>query len=219
MTTSAGASLIGSLTKPGRAAVEGQVRVIEIRPVERNSVLACEISDATGDLTALFWGRSRIPGLMCGSQVRFRGPVGIKDGAPVMVNPAYEIIPAAVPVVPEAVPTVRARESRPRPVYAAPRRLLKLALHLSGRNRLDLREEWNSHLSGEAGSGLERSRQVRAAAGFVRAAICFRLKDAADVAWRPVDAMLGSRKWSNLIVAAPTIAAALIFVRYGGASF
>jgi hypothetical protein len=29
---------------------------------------------------------------MCGSRVRFRGPVGIKDGTPVMVNPAYELL-------------------------------------------------------------------------------------------------------------------------------
>jgi hypothetical protein len=83
---------IGSLHQPGKATVEGRVRVVEIRSVERNSVLACEISDSTGDLTALFYGRSRIPGLMCGSRVRLRGPVGIKHGAPVMVNPAYELI-------------------------------------------------------------------------------------------------------------------------------
>ncbi len=60
--------------------------------MERNSVLACEISDSTGDLTALFYGRSRIPGLMCGARVRFRGPVGIKGEHPVMINPAYELI-------------------------------------------------------------------------------------------------------------------------------
>jgi amino acid transporter len=83
---------IGSLHQPGKAIVEGRVRIVEIRSVERNSVLACEISDSTGDLTALFYGRSRIAGLMCGSRVRFRGPVGIKGGAPVMVNPAYELI-------------------------------------------------------------------------------------------------------------------------------
>jgi len=83
---------IGSLHQPGRATVEGRVRVVEIRSVERNSVLACEIADSTGDLTALFYGRSRIPGLMCGSRVRLRGPVGIKHGAPVMTNPAYELI-------------------------------------------------------------------------------------------------------------------------------
>ena len=82
---------IGSIHQPGKATVEGRVRVVEIRSVERNSVLACEICDSTGDLTALFYGRSRIAGLMCGSRVRFRGQVGIKGGAPVMVNPAYEL--------------------------------------------------------------------------------------------------------------------------------
>jgi amino acid transporter len=83
---------IGSLHQPGRAVVEGRVRAVEIRPVERNSVLVCEISDATGDLAAMFYGRQEIPGLMCGARVRFRGPVGIKNGKPVMINPAYELM-------------------------------------------------------------------------------------------------------------------------------
>jgi hypothetical protein len=83
---------IGSIHQPGKVTVEGRVRMVEIRSVEQNSVLACEISDSTGDLTALFYGRSRIVGLICGSRVRFRGPAGIKRGAPVMVNPAYELI-------------------------------------------------------------------------------------------------------------------------------
>ena len=86
------ATPIGAIKAPGKYAVEGRVRVVEIRSVEKNSVLACEISDSTGDLTALFYGRSRIAGVMCGSRVRFRGPVGIKAGVPLMVNPAYELI-------------------------------------------------------------------------------------------------------------------------------
>ncbi len=89
---SAGVNPIGSLTGPGRATVEGRVRAVEIRPVERNSVLAAEIADSTGDLTALFYGRSHIPGIICGARVRFRGPVGIRDGRPVMINPAYELL-------------------------------------------------------------------------------------------------------------------------------
>ncbi len=87
-----GVTPIGAIQRPGKATVEGRVRVVEVRSVERNSVLACEISDSTGDLTALFYGRSRIPGLMCGSRVRLHGPVGIKHGNPVMTNPAYELI-------------------------------------------------------------------------------------------------------------------------------
>jgi len=87
---------IGSLSGPGRAVVEGRIRVVEIKPVERNSVLACEISDGTGTLTALFYGRSHIPGIVCSARVRFKGSVGIKDGHPVMINPAYELIFPAV---------------------------------------------------------------------------------------------------------------------------
>ncbi len=89
---SRGVDPIGSLAKPGRATVEGRVRSVEIRPVEQNSVLATEIADSTGELTALFYGRSRIPGLICGARVRFRGSVGIRAGAPFMVNPTYELL-------------------------------------------------------------------------------------------------------------------------------
>jgi hypothetical protein len=87
-----GVTPIGSLHEPGRTVVEGRVRAVEVRSVEQNSVLAADIADSTGDLTALFYGRSRIPGLMCGSRVRLRGAVGLKDGAPVMINPAYELL-------------------------------------------------------------------------------------------------------------------------------
>ena len=93
LSAAAGIRPIGSLIQPGRAVVEGRVRVVEIKPVERNSVLACEISDGTGELTAMFYGRSHIPGIVCGARVRFRGPVGIKaDGRLVMINPAYELL-------------------------------------------------------------------------------------------------------------------------------
>jgi amino acid transporter len=88
----AGVSPIGSLTQPGRAVVEGRVHAVEIRPVEHNTVLACDVADSTGQLTALFYGRSNIPGLRPGCKVRLRGPVGMRDGLPVMINPAYELL-------------------------------------------------------------------------------------------------------------------------------
>jgi hypothetical protein len=87
-----GVQPLGSLTRPGKATVEGRVYAVEIRPVERNTVLAVEIADSTGHLTALFYGRSHIMGLDCGSRVRFRGPVGMRDGGPVMINPAYDLV-------------------------------------------------------------------------------------------------------------------------------
>jgi hypothetical protein len=89
-----GTTPIGSVTSPGKVTVEGKVRVIEIRPVEHNSVLAVEIHDPTGNLTAMFYGRSHIPGLICGSRVRLQGSAGIRDGQPVMINPKYELVSA-----------------------------------------------------------------------------------------------------------------------------
>jgi amino acid transporter len=87
-----GITPIGSLTAPGRAIIVGRVHTVEIRPVEHNNVLACDVEDSTGQLTALFYGRSNITGLRPGSKVRLRGPVGIRDGRPVMINPAYELL-------------------------------------------------------------------------------------------------------------------------------
>ena len=91
LVTKPGITAIGAVSG-GKVAVEGKVRVVEIRPVERNSVLAVEINDSTGNLTAMFYGRSHIPGLICGARVRFSGSVGLKDGHPVMINPAYELV-------------------------------------------------------------------------------------------------------------------------------
>jgi Amino acid permease len=86
-----GVAMIGSVTG-GKVTVEGKVRVVEIRPVERNSVLAIEINDSTGNLTAMFYGRSHIPGVICGARVRFTGSARIRGGQPVMINPAYELV-------------------------------------------------------------------------------------------------------------------------------
>ncbi len=89
---SAAATPIGQVPRRGRVTVEGRVHAVEIRPVERNTVLACEVMDSTGDLTAMFYGRSHIPGLNPGAKVRFTGQVAIRDHQAVMINPAYELL-------------------------------------------------------------------------------------------------------------------------------
>jgi hypothetical protein len=83
---------ISSLTTCRRATVAGRVHSIEIRPVERNFVLACTIADTSGELTALFYGRTHITGLEPGSNVQLRGPAGVSNTGPVMINPAYELL-------------------------------------------------------------------------------------------------------------------------------
>jgi len=98
----------------------------------------------------------------------------------------------------------------------SPQKLTSLAVFLAGRERAVLATEWRSHLSGETGSGLSADRQVREAAGFVVAAVRYRLQDIADFVWQPVDAVLASRTWSNLFVLFATLTIILIHLHHGG---
>jgi amino acid transporter len=87
-----GITPIASLTGHSRATVEGRVHSLEIRPVDHSCVLSCQVTDATGEITALFYGRTHIPGLEPGSMIQLRGRVGVKATGTVMVNPAYELL-------------------------------------------------------------------------------------------------------------------------------
>jgi len=96
------------------------------------------------------------------------------------------------------------------------RNLTDLAAWLAGPKRLALRDEWRAHLAGEGGHDPITRRKVWNALGFVVSAIRFRLADAADLAWRPADAVLGSRTLSNLFVWGPVIATLVAIVRHDG---
>jgi amino acid transporter len=87
-----GVTPIAELGSYGRACVKGRVHSVEIRPMEQSCVLAVQVMDGSGRLTALFYGRTHIPGIEPGSKVLLRGPVGVKDGGTVMINPAYELV-------------------------------------------------------------------------------------------------------------------------------
>ena len=86
-------------TRSGRCASRAgpssrALHTAEVRPVKHDStVLACEVADSTGELTAVFYGRAQIAGLEPGRRIRLRGMVGIgADGRPAMVNPAYDLL-------------------------------------------------------------------------------------------------------------------------------
>lgn len=105
---------------------------------------------------------------------------------------------------------------RRRRAAVSPRRLTNLAIFVAGRKRSALRDEWRDHLSGETRRGLAREDQFRAACGFLWAAVRYRFQDALDLAWQPLDAILKSRKLSNLLVFGPTAAAAMYILRHLG---
>jgi RecG-like helicase len=83
---------ISSLTSHRQATVDGRVHSVEIRQVEHSSVLACTIANTRGEITALFYGRSHIPGLRPGSYVRLRGTASASKTGTVLINPAYELL-------------------------------------------------------------------------------------------------------------------------------
>jgi len=87
-----GVKPIGELGAGGKATVEGRVRSVEIRPVEHNCVFACTVDDQTGALTAMFYGRTGIPGIGPGTRLRLEGVVSMRADGPAMINPAYELV-------------------------------------------------------------------------------------------------------------------------------
>ncbi len=48
-------------------------------------MLACEVADSTGEMVAVFYGRTHIAGLEPGGQIG-------DDGRPAMINPAYDLV-------------------------------------------------------------------------------------------------------------------------------
>jgi hypothetical protein len=88
-----GTDSIGSLQERSQATVEGRLHAAQVQSTRRNNVLACEIADSTGELTAVFYGRTHIAGIEPGSHVRLHGVVGIDDnGRPAMINPSVELL-------------------------------------------------------------------------------------------------------------------------------
>jgi len=98
----------------------------------------------------------------------------------------------------------------------SPRSLTRVAVALAGQKRSMVGDEWRGHLLGEPDRGLTQREQIRAARGFVLAAVRYRLQDAAEQAWRPVDAVLKSRGLSNLFVLIPTLMAAMFVLHDEG---
>lgn len=105
------------------------------------------------------------------------------------------------------------RHRREREVVLSPRRLTGAAVFLAGQKRSVMAYEWHSHLSELTRQGLSSRDQIPAARGFLRAALRYRLRDAANLAWSQVDALLRSRTLSNLFVLSPTLTAAVYIMR------
>jgi len=76
--------------------VEGVVRSIRVVPwANASPVVECTIYDATGGMTLVFLGRRSIGGLVLGRRVRAHGRVIEVRRKLAIMNPVYELLPAA----------------------------------------------------------------------------------------------------------------------------
>lgn len=96
------------------------------------------------------------------------------------------------------------------------RSIATLAVWLAGPGHTDLCPEWDSHLSDESGGAPPGWTALRSARGLVVAAIRIRLHDAATLAWRPVDYLLGSNALSAAAVLLSSLGFLARFFHHGG---
>lgn len=73
--------------------VRGILRTVTLRPRGGVPALEADLDDGTGVLTLVWLGRRRIAGIEPGRSVTVRGCIGEQNGAPLMFNPRYELLP------------------------------------------------------------------------------------------------------------------------------
>ena len=86
---------IGSVTWRQRAKVRGRVRSIRVQPLAGVPTLELAVYDDSGGMAIVFLGRREIPGIRPGSTLIAEGMVSEHQGRLAILNPAYQLLPAA----------------------------------------------------------------------------------------------------------------------------
>ena len=73
--------------------LEGNLRMITLRPRGGVPALEAELSDGTGSVTVVWLGRRSITGVHAGRSLRVQGRIGRHGGTRTMYNPRYELLP------------------------------------------------------------------------------------------------------------------------------
>jgi len=71
--------------------VEGRVETLRVRPLAGTSTLECVLTDATGALSIVFFGRARIRGINVGTRMRVTGTAADHHGRLAILNPVYDL--------------------------------------------------------------------------------------------------------------------------------
>ena len=92
-TRKAGSTPIAEAPDRQRVTLRGSLRTVTLRPRAGVPALEAELNDGSGVVTVVWLGRRRIAGIEPGRAIEVEGRIGAYDGARVMYNPRYELLP------------------------------------------------------------------------------------------------------------------------------
>jgi RecG-like helicase len=87
-----GCRTLDALESRALARVAGEVQSVRIVPRAGAPSLEVGVSDGKGQVTAIFFGRRKIPGLTPGRRLLLEGVVSPRGGRQYMYNPIYELL-------------------------------------------------------------------------------------------------------------------------------
>jgi hypothetical protein len=87
----AGCCPIAEVQDRQRAALQGTLRTVTLRPRGGVPALEAELYDGTGTITVVWLGRRRITGIEPGRAIKVEGRVGVQNKLRVVFNPRYEL--------------------------------------------------------------------------------------------------------------------------------
>ena len=76
-----------------RVRLRGTLRTVTLRPRGGVPALEAELDDGSGVITVVWLGRRQIAGISPGRAIQVEGRIGAGEGARLMYNPRYELIP------------------------------------------------------------------------------------------------------------------------------
>ncbi|MBI4932263.1 MAG: amino acid permease [Actinobacteria bacterium] len=91
---------IGGLSDRGRCTIAGRVRSMRVQPWSGTPSLECTLTDESGSVTVVFFGRRSVGGVRTGTVMSVKGVAGRHHGMTAILNPEYTII--STPPMPDA---------------------------------------------------------------------------------------------------------------------
>ncbi|MGH9023322.1 MAG: amino acid permease [Acidimicrobiia bacterium] len=92
LTREDGTTRIGHVRFRTRARVRGKIRAQRVQPLAGVPTLECVISDETGRVSVVFFGRRQIPGIAVGRTLIVEGMLAEHRGRLCFLNPLYELM-------------------------------------------------------------------------------------------------------------------------------